>query len=81
MAPDACSVVVLRQTGQVCGSPIPSFVHVNPEQILTLGKPKETSIAEVAPIKCYDNLIYVTTVGTEIIVLETKDLYLLQGID
>ena len=72
--------IQLQNNTNICGSPIPSFVYVDPEQILSLGKPEQTSIAKVATIKCYDNLIYVTSVGTEIIVLERKKLYLLLGI-
>ena len=72
-------LIQLQNNTNICGSPIPSFVYVDPEQILSLGKPEQTSVAEVATIKCYDNLIYVTSVGTEIIVLERKKPYLLLG--
>ena len=72
--------IQLQNNTNICGSPIPSFVYVDPDQISSLGKPERTSIAEVATIKCYDNLIYVTLVGTEIIVLEPKKPYLVLGI-
>ena len=71
-------LVIQLQNTNICGNPIPSFVYVDPEQISSR-KPERTSIAEVAPIKCYDNNVYVTSVGTEIIVLEQKKSYLVLG--
>ena len=71
--------IQLQNNTNICGSPIPSFVYVDPEQISSLGISEQTSIAKVDTIKCYDNLIYVTSEGTEIIALERKKPYLVLG--
>ena len=66
-------LIQVQDNTTLCDSRFSSFVYVDPKQITSLGKPKKIDIAAaVGGIKCCDNNIYVSSVKTEIIVLEHK---------
>ena len=54
----------------ICGSPIPSLVYLELQQIASFGKPRQFSFDNAAGIKCYGDKVYVTSFGEEIVVLE-----------
>lgn len=54
----------------VCGSPIPMYVTVPPDQITTLGKPHVKELDDVAGIKYHEGKLYVSELGQYITVLD-----------
>lgn len=56
----------------ICGSPIPVYVTIHPDQIMAASKPQITALHDAAGIKCHENMLFVCKLGKSIVILDSS---------
>ena len=54
-----------------CGSPIPVYVTIHPDQIMAAGKPQVTALDNIAGIKCHGQKLILSQIYSGILVLDS----------
>ena len=57
----------------ICGSPIPVYVTIRPDQIKTTSKPEITPLDDAGGIKCHRGKLMVSRVQKEIVMVDPSD--------
>ena len=55
----------------ICGSPIPVYVTIHPDQIMAAGKPQVTALDNVAGIKCHGQHLLLSQLHRGILILDS----------
>ena len=55
----------------ICGSPIPVYVTIHPDQIMAAGKPEVTPLHNVAGIKCHGKQLILSQKQSGIVILDS----------
>ena len=56
----------------ICGSPIPVYVTIHPDQIMAAGKPEVTPLHNVAGIKCHGKQLILSQYQSGILILDSS---------